>query len=194
MRILGLTGGIAMGKSFAAASFRRAHVPVFDADAVVHRLQSPGGAAIPDITTAFPGTVRAGVLDRPALRARVLSDPAALRRLEAILHPLVRAERDRFLSRHRRAGAPLAVLDIPLLFETGAERVADHVAVVSAPAAVQRARLVRRGILTAPQIDAVLARQMPDRDRRRRADTLIRTGLSRAHATRALRRLMQRLA
>jgi dephospho-CoA kinase len=197
MKVIGLTGGIGMGKSTAAAVFRRARLPVFDADACVHRLQAEGGAALPAIGRAFPGTVaeRGGrlVLDRAALRAAVLADPAALRQLEAILHPMVRAAERAFLARARRAGAPAAVLDIPLLFETGGAARVDCIVVVSAPASVQRDRLRRRRFMDAAQITAVLARQMPDAAKRRRADIVVRTGLSRHHALRRLRRLILHL-
>ncbi len=190
MRVIGLTGGMGMGKSTAAAVFRRARIPVFDADAVVHRLQAPGGAAIRPIAQAFPGTVHEGVLDRARLREAVLSDRTALRRLEGIMHPLVRQAERQFLGAARRRRAPFAVLDIPLLFETGGERRVDIVLVMSAPASVQAARLRRRRRMDAGQIAAVLARQMPDRERRRRADYVVRTGLSRHHAQAALRRLI----
>jgi dephospho-CoA kinase len=188
MRVIGLTGSIAMGKSTAAAAFRRAGVPVFDADAAVHRLQAPGGAAVAPIGRAFPGTVHDGVIDRPALRRAVLADPAQLRRLEAILHPMVRAETRRF--RHRRAGARQVVLDVPLLLETGGDRRVDCIAVVTAPPEVQLQRLRRRGSMTESQLRSVLARQMPDSEKRRRADVLIRTGLSRHHAQRQVRHLI----
>jgi dephospho-CoA kinase len=193
MIVIGLTGGIGMGKSTLSAAFRRARVPVFDADAEVHRLQAPGGAALPLIAAAFPGTVANGRLHRPALRAAVLGDTAALTRLERIMHPLVRAAERRFLARARRDGKRVAVLDIPLLFETGAAGRVDRVIVVSAPAAVQRARVRARGSMAERDIDAVLARQMPDRERRRRADDVIATGLSRFHALRSLKRLMKTL-
>jgi dephospho-CoA kinase len=196
MKVIGLTGGIAMGKSTAAGVFRRAHLPVFDADATVHRLQRPGGAALPAIGRAFPGTVACrhgvAVLDRAKLRAAVLADPAALRRLEAILHPMVRRAERAFLARARRARASAAVLDIPLLLETGGERRVDRIVVVSAPAAVQRARLQRRR-MSAAQAAAVIARQMPDVEKRRRADFVVRTGLSRHHAWRAIRRFIRTL-
>ena len=147
MKIVGLTGGIGMGKSTAAAALRRAGVPVFDADAAVHRMQAPGGRAIGAIAKKFPGTVCRGVLDRAALRAAVLADHARLQELEAILHPLVRAEQRRFLARARGAGAQLVVLDIPLLFETGGDRLVDEVLTVSAPADIQRASVrARKGM------------------------------------------------
>ena len=188
MKIVGLTGGIGMGKSTAAAVLRRARIPVFDADAAVHRLQAPGGRALPAIARKFPGTVRGGVLDRAALRNIVLADRARLRDLEAILHPLVRAEQRRFLARARAAGARLAVLDIPLLFETGGDRQVSDIMVVSAPPSVQRARIRRRGTMDDAQAVRVIALQLPDRERLRRADMVVRTGLSRFHALRAIRR------
>ena len=197
MKVIGLTGGIGMGKSTAAAIFRRARLPVFDADACVHRLQAPGGAALPAIGHVFPQTIAEQdgrlVLDRPALRRAVLADPAALRRLEAILHPMVRRAERRFLARARRAGAPAAVLDIPLLFESGGADRMDHVVVVSAPAAVQRHRVGLRRRMEPAQITAVIARQMPDAEKRRRADLVVHTGLSRHHAQRALRRFIHTL-
>lgn len=192
MRILGLTGGIGMGKSTAAATFRRHGVPVFDADAAVHRLQAKGGRAVAPIGRAFPGTLRDGAVDREALRRAVLGDRAALARLERIVHPLVRDEERRFLARARRAGRRLVVLDIPLLFETRGEARCDAVVVVSAPAATQRARVLRRPGMTPERLAAILARQTPDAEKRRRADHVIRTGLSRAHARRAIRRLLER--
>ncbi|HWL81714.1 MAG TPA: dephospho-CoA kinase [Roseomonas sp.] len=192
MKILGLTGGIGMGKSTAANTFRRLGVPVFDADAAVHRLQGRGGRAVAPIGAAFPGTVQDGMVDREALRRVVLGNPAALNRLEAIVHPLVRAEERRFLGRARRAGRRLVVLDIPLLFETGGEARCDAVVVVSAPPAVQRARVLGRRGMTPERLAAILARQTPDAEKRRRADFVIRTGLSRAHARRAIRRLLER--
>lgn len=197
MKVIGLTGGIGMGKSTAAAAFRRARLPVFDADACVHRLQAPGGAALSAIGRAFPGTVaeRDGrlVLDRAALRRIVLADMTALRRLEAILHPMVRRAERAFLGGARRAGASAAVLDIPLLFESGGARRVDRIVVVSAPAAVQLHRVRQRGRMDAGQIAAVIARQMPDAEKRRRADVVVRTGLSRHHALRTLRRFIHTL-
>ncbi len=193
MKVIGLTGGMGMGKSTAAAAFRRAGIPVFDADAAVHALQAPGGAALPAIGAAFPGTVSAGVLDRARLRDAVVGNDAAMRRLEAILHPRVRGMERAFLHRARRARAPAAVLDIPLLLETGGEKRVDLVVVVSAPPAVQIARVRRRRRMSDAQIAAIVARQMPDSQKRRRADLVIRTGLSRAAALRPLRRLIRSL-
>jgi dephospho-CoA kinase len=193
MRIIGLTGGMGMGKSTAAGVFRRAHIPVFDADATVHNLQAPGGAALPAISAQFPGTVTNGVLDRAALRSAVLGKPEALRRLERILHPLVREAEQHFLARARAAGARVAVLDIPLLFETGGQARVDQTIVVSAPRAVQIARVQRRRKMDRAQIEAILARQMPDAEKRRRADIVIHTGLSRFHALRQLKRYLLEL-
>jgi dephospho-CoA kinase len=182
-----------MGKSTAANAFRKLGVPVFDADATVHRLQGRGGRAVGPIGAAFPGTVREGKVDREALRRAVLGDPAVLARLERIVHPLVRAEERRFLARARARGEKLVVLDIPLLFETGGERRVDEVVVVSAPPAVQRARVLLRRGMTAERLAAILARQTPDAQKLRRADHVIRTGLSRHHAQRAIRRLVRSL-
>lgn len=189
MIVLGLTGSIAMGKSTAAAMFRRLGVAVDDADRTVHRLLAPGGAAVAAIARAFPGVVVAGAVDRPALGTRVFGDDGALRDLEAILHPLVRDRRLAFLAAERRRGARLAVVDIPLLFETGAERGCDAVAVVSAPAFLQRQRLERRPGMTPARIAAILGRQMPDGEKRRRADYVIPSGLGRAVAFEAVRRI-----
>lgn len=194
MLVIGLTGGIGMGKSTLAAAFRRAGVPVFDADAEVHRLQAPGGRALPAIARLFPGTVQNGVLDRTALRARVIGDDAAMRALEVVIHPMVRAGERAFLGRARRAGRRIAVLDIPLLFETGSERRAGLVVVASAPYRVQVARVRARRKLTQAQTDALIARQMPDAEKRRRADLVVRTGLSRFQALRQIRRLLWRLS
>ena len=193
MKVLGLTGSIGMGKSTASNTFRRLHIPVFDADAAVHRLQGRGGAAVRPIEAAFPGTTREGRVDREALRDRVLRDPAALGRLERIVHPLVRrAERD-FLAAARRRGERLAVLDIPLLFETGGRPHVDQVIVVSAPAAVQRARVLARRGMTEERLKAILARQMPDSLKRRKADHIVQTGLSRHAAQRQIRQIVREL-
>ncbi len=193
MRVIGLTGGMGMGKSTAAEIFRRARIPVFDADRAVHDLEGPGGSAVRPIAAAFPGVVTDGFVDRARLRARIVADPAALTRLESILHPLVRAKERAFLARARRERRRLVVLDIPLLIETGGEQRVDEVVVVSAPAAVQRARLGRRGKMQPGELSAILARQMPDREKRRRADLVVPTGLSRYHGQRVLRRLIGEL-
>ncbi len=193
MKILGLTGSIGMGKSTAARAFRRLRVPVFDADAAVHRLQAKGGAAVRPIEAAFPGTTRDGRVEREALRARVLGDPAALRVLERIVHPLVRQAERAFLAAARRRGDRIAVLDVPLLFETKGEGRVDEVIVVSAPASVQRARVLGRGGMTPERLAAILARQMPDAEKRRRADHVVRTGLSKHAAQRQIRSIVRAL-
>ncbi len=190
MKVIGLTGGIGMGKSTAAAAFKRARIPVFDADATVHKLQSPGGRALKPIEAAFPGTIVNGALDRAALRAAVLGKPEALTRLERILHPMVREEERAFLARARRAAKPAAVLDIPLLFETGGRKLAFSV-VVSAPKAVQVHRVRMRRKMSDKDIENVIARQMPDAEKRRRADIVVRTGLSRYYTQLAMRRIIR---
>ncbi len=190
---LGLTGSIGMGKSEAASMFRRLGVPVFDADAAVHRLMARGGAAVAAIDAAFPGAVRDGAVDRPALGAQVFDKPESLRRLEAIVHPLVRAERAKFLARARARRVPLVVLDIPLLFETGGEEHCDAVMVVTAPAAVQRARVLARANMTAEKFAAILDQQTPDREKRRRADFVVPTGLGKRVTLNAIRRIVTML-
>lgn len=193
MIVLGLTGSIAMGKSTASALFRRERVPVFCADQTVHRLLGPGGAAVAAIEAAFPGVVAAGAVDRAQLSAKVFADPQALKRLEAIVHPLVIDAQDRFLKAAARRGSPLAVLDIPLLFEAGLDRLCDRIAVVSAPASLQYQRLVRRRTLDAARIKATLARQMADALKRRRADFIIPSGQGRALTRRVIVDIIQTL-
>lgn len=180
-----------MGKSTVASMFRRRGVPVFDADAVVRRLQAPGGAALPAIAAAFPGVVRGDVLDRAALRAVVLADGAARRRLEAIMHRMVRRAEGRFLAQARRRRVRAVVLDIPLLFETGGERRVDVAVTVSAPRSVQVARVRRRGLAEA-EIARIIGLQMPDAEKRRRAEVVIFTGLSRGATVRAVERFIAR--
>ncbi len=178
MLILGLTGSIGMGKSRAARAFRRLGVPVFDADQMVHRLMERGGAAVSSVERAFPGTVREGAVDRVALGARVFGKSDELRRLERILHPRVRAARARFLQRARARRDAMVVLDIPLLLETGGDANCDYTAVVTAPHFVQRARVLARRGMTEEKFAAVLTQQMPDAEKRRRADFVIPTGNS----------------
>lgn len=190
MKILGLTGSIGMGKSTAATMLRRLGVPVHDADAIVHRLLARGGAAVAQIERAFPGVVRDGAVDRQELGRRVFGQPAELRRLEAILHPLVRRAETAFLKRHRRHGTPLVVLDIPLLFETGGDRRCDAVAVVSCPAFLQTQRVLRRPGMTAARLAAIRAQQMPDREKRRRADFVLPSGAGKAPVLRGLKRIV----
>lgn len=176
MIVLGLTGSIGMGKSTAARMFAEAGVPVHDSDEAVHRLYA--GKAAPLVEAAFPGVTRDGTVDRALLGQRVLGDAAALKTLEAIIHPLVRADADAFLARHRAAGAPLAVLDIPLLFETGGRNRVDKVVVVSASAAAQRERVLSRLGMTEEKFAAILAKQVPDAEKRRMADYVVDTGSS----------------
>lgn len=186
--ILGLTGSIGMGKSTVAAMFAEAGVPVFDADAAVHRLQGPGGACVAAIAAAFPGTTGPEGVDRAALGQAVLGDAVALARLEGIVHPAVAAMRAAFLADH--ADAPLVVLDVPLLFETGGERYCDRVAVVSAGEDVQRARVLARPGMSPERLDAILARQLPDAEKRARADVVIPTGGSLDETRAAVRRIV----
>ncbi|RAI44066.1 dephospho-CoA kinase [Rhodoplanes roseus] len=171
MRIIGLTGSVGMGKSVSARLFAEAGVPVHDADATVHRLYE--GDAVAPVEAAFPGVTVDGRIDRTLLAPRVMNDAAALKRLEAIVHPLVRREEERFLAEAEAAGAPVAVLDIPLLFETGGDARVDFVVVVSAPADIQRARVMRRPGMTAEKFSAILAKQMPDAEKRTRADFIV---------------------
>lgn len=193
MRIIGLTGGIGMGKSTAAAAFRRARIPVFDADLAVHRMQAKGGRAVKVLEAAFPGSTKDGAVDRNALRHAVLGDRQALTRLEHILHPMVEAEERAFVCRARREGRHAVVLDIPLLFETKGEARVDTVVVVSAPRAIQILRVAKRRRMSREDVVAIIARQMPDAEKRRRADLVLRTGLSRNYTLRHLTRFIQGL-
>lgn len=174
MWVLGLTGSIGMGKSATAGMFRAMGVPVHDADATVHDLYAK--EAVAPVEAAFPGVVQDGVVNRPALSQRVLGDAAAMKRLEAIVHPLVRAREETFLAKARAAGARLVVLDIPLLMETGSAGRVDAVAVVSAPETVQKARVLARPGMTEERFALILAKQVPDAEKRRRAHFLIDTG------------------
>ena len=173
MRILGLTGSIGMGKSTTAKLFVEAGVPVYDADAAVHKIYE--GEAAPAIEAAFPGTTVGGKVDRAKLSAKVVQDPAAIKQLEGIVHPMLGASRQKFLDEAERSGAPVVVMDIPLLFETGGEKRVDAVVVVSTDAATQRERILARGTMTNEALDAILARQLPDAEKRKRADFVVDT-------------------
>ena len=173
MRIIGLTGSIGMGKSTTMQLFAEQGVPVYDADAAVHAIYS--GIAVPAVEAAFPGTTADGKVDRQKLSAHVLGNPEALKKLESIVHPMLGAHRQTFLDEAERSGASVAVLDVPLLFETGGEKRVDAVVVVSAPAQMQRERVMARDGMTAEKLDAILVRQMPDEEKRRRADFVVDT-------------------
>jgi len=173
MIVLGLTGSIGMGKSTTATLFAEAGVPVYDADAAVHMLYE--GEAVAAIEAAFPGTTANGKVDRNKLSARVVHDPAAIKRLEQIVHPMLGASRQKFLDDAERSGAPVAVVDVPLLFETGGEKRVDAVVVVTTTPELQRQRILARDNMTSEKLDAILARQLPDAEKRRRADFVVDT-------------------
>jgi len=189
--ILGLTGSIGMGKSAVAGMFLELGVPVFDSDAAVRRMQGPGGSLVSAIEHAFPGTTGPSGVDRAELGQRVFGDRHALRRLEGIIHPAVAAEREVFLIEH--AGQPLVVFDIPLLFETGRDERVDAVLVVSAPAEVQRARVLARPGMSAQRFAEILDLQLPDAEKRARADHVIDTGTSLAETRKAVAELVEKL-
>jgi dephospho-CoA kinase len=190
--VLGLTGSIGMGKSTAAAALRSLGLPLFDADQMVHRLLGPNGAAVGPVVTAFPGVAASsGGVDRRALGRLVFANPAALSRLEAIIHPMVQRAEKRFLARARARRAPIAVLDVPLLFETGWERRCDYVVVVSAPAFLQRQRVLRRPGMSFDRFAAILKQQMSDAEKQKRADFVVRTGLDRNLSLRRLRAIVR---
>ncbi|WOJ91482.1 dephospho-CoA kinase [Methylocapsa polymorpha] len=192
MFVLGLTGSIGMGKSTTAAMFRAEGIKVHDADAVVHSLYR--GAAAPAIEAAFPGAMRDGAVDRSRLGACVFDDPSALRRLEAIIHPMVAASRDVFLAEATKSGERLVVLDVPLLFETGIDRMVDAVVLVSAPETVQKERASARPGMTPQRLAAILAKQIPDAEKRARAHFIIDTSSGFAAAERQVRGILRALA
>ncbi len=173
MVILGLTGSIGMGKSTTAKLFAEAGVPVYDADATVHKVYE--GEAVPAIEAAFPGTTAGGKVDRAKLSAAVVQDPDAIKRLEGIVHPMLRAYHQKFLDDAERSGAPVVVMDVPLLFETGGDKRVDAVVVVTTSPENQRERILARGTMTSQALDAILARQMPDEKKRQRADFVVDT-------------------
>lgn len=189
MIVIGLSGSIGMGKSTASAMFRRMGVPVYDSDASVHVVLGAGGAAVKPIDEAFPGVVVDGAVDRDALGKRVFGDDAALKTLESIVHPLVRRMQDDFLKRCAGRRAPLTVLDIPLLFEVRLDVRCDFLVVVSAPAFIQAARVLARPGMTREKFDGILARQMPDAEKRRRADFVVPSGRGKAETLRRLTRI-----
>lgn len=193
MIVIGLTGSIGMGKTETGRMFERLGVPVFDADNAVHQLYGPGGAAVAPVEAAFPGVVVDGAVDRAALAARVLGDDQAVRRLEAIVHPLVRDMRARFLDAARAEGRDMVVVDIPLLFETGGDAGVDRTVVVSAPPAVQRERVLARPGMTEARFQAILARQMPDEDKRLRADFVVDSSVGLDHAMAQVERIVAQL-
>jgi len=193
MIIIGLTGSIGMGKSKAASVLRRFGVAVSDADAVVHRLMAPGGAAVAPVNAAFPGVVRNGAVDRAMLGQLVFGDPAALRRLEKIVHPLVGRERDRFLRRAAVRRLALVAFDVPLLYETGGERRCDAVVLVSAPAFIQAARVLRRPGMTPTRLAKIRAQQLPNQAKRRRAEFVVETGLGLRTSLRGLAAIVKLL-
>jgi dephospho-CoA kinase len=194
MKVLGLTGSVGMGKSTAARMLRAMDVPVYDADAVVHRMMSRGGIAVARVAAAFPGVERDGAIDRAALGKRVFGDEPAMKRLEAIIHPLVREDEKAFLAAHRRRKTPLVVMDVPLLFESGRHKRYDATMVVTAPAFVQRDRVLARPGMTPARFASILARQMPDAEKRKRADFIIPSGLGRAVTWRYLQAVLRKLA
>lgn len=176
MKIIGLTGSIGMGKSTTAAMFREAGIPVYDADAEVHKAYDVGGAAVEPVGAAFPGVVKDGKVDREELRKRVLGNPEALKVLNGIVHPIVGRVRAAVFEEAEKAGADMVVLDVPLIFETGGEKNMHKVIVVSAPAEMQRARVLAREGMTPERLDAILAQQTPDAEKRARADYVVDTG------------------
>ena len=194
MILLGLTGSIGMGKTTTARLFEAEGVPVYDADAAVHAPYAKGGAAVEAVEALFPGVTSDGAVDRARLSERVLNDPAALKRLEATVHPMAAAARAGFFEKARAAGAKVVVLDVPLLFETGSDGQMDAVVVVSAPAEIQRERVLARPGMTPEKLEAILARQMPDAEKRERADFVIDTGRGIDAAREQVRAVLARLA
>jgi dephospho-CoA kinase len=188
MRILGLTGSIGMGKSTTAKLFMEAGVPVYDADAAVHKIYE--GEAAPAIEAAFPGTTVGGKVDRAKLSAKVVHDQAAIKQLEQIVHPMLGASRKKFLDDAEASGAPVVVMDIPLLFETGGEKRVDAVVVVSTDPATQRERILARGTMTSEALDGILARQLPDAEKRKRADFVVDTSHGRDPVRTAIRDIL----
>lgn len=188
MRVLGLTGSIGMGKSTTARLFSEAGIPVYDADATVHAIYE--GEAAPVIEAAFPGTTVDGKVDREKLSAKVVHDSAAMKRLEQIVHPMLYAYRQAFLEQAERSGAPLAVIDVPLLFETGGEGSVDAVVVVTTTTDIQRERILARGNMTSDKLKAIQARQLPDAEKRKRADFVVDTSYGLDHVRAQIREIL----
>jgi dephospho-CoA kinase len=194
MKIVGLTGSIAMGKTHAARIFAEEGIPVFDADAVVHRFYQPGGKAVNIVRSLSPKAVVEGAVDRRRLSAAVMKDEGLLRRLEEAIHPLVREEQARFLEREHRRKSPIVVIDVPLLFETGRENEFDSIIVVSAPPEIQRQRALARPGMTPEKLDLILSRQLPDHEKRARADFVVETGGSDELTRSQVRRIVNQLS
>ncbi len=186
MIILGLTGSIGMGKTTAAAAFRSLGVPVYDADQNIHKLMEPGGEAVTAVLAAFPDVEKGGVIDRQILGGLVFRDDLKLKQLEKILHPLVGKKKEAFLTAAAQRGEKLVVLDIPLLLETGGEKQCDGVIVVSAPAAVQKKRIMARPGMTMARFQSILEKQMPDQEKRKKADFVVQTGQGKSHSLREI--------
>ncbi|MBS0384050.1 MAG: dephospho-CoA kinase [Proteobacteria bacterium] len=193
MIVIGLTGSIGMGKSTVAQMFAEEGAPCFNSDGAVHALYAKGGAAVAPVAAAFPGVARDGAIDRQALSARLIDNPEAIGRLESIVHPLVRQAQADFLERHRAEGRAVVVLDIPLLFESGGERRVDKVVVVSAPAEVQKSRVLARPGMTEEKYATLLSRQMSDAEKRARADFVIDTGVALDETRRQVRAMLDAL-
>ncbi|MGH6875485.1 MAG: dephospho-CoA kinase [Aestuariivirgaceae bacterium] len=194
MKIIGLTGSIAMGKTHTARIFAEEGIPVFDADAVVHGFYQPGGKAVDIVRSLSPGAIVEGGVDRRRLSAAIMQDEELLRRLEQAIHPLVREEQEQFLERQRRKNAPLVVIDVPLLFETGREKEFDSIIVVSAPPEIQRQRALARPGMTPEKLDLMLSRQTPDHEKRARADFVVETGGSKELARSQVKRIVNLLS
>ena len=193
MKIVGLTGSVGMGKSTAATMLRRMGVPIYDADAAVHQMMRRGGIAVARVAVAFPGVEKNGAIDRSALGPRVFGNDVAMKKLESIIHPLVREDERRFLAAMRRRKTKLVVMDVPLLFESGRHRRYDSVMVVTAPEFVQRARVLKRPGMNPARLAAIKARQMPDAEKRRRADFIVPSGQGRAVTWRKLGQVLRGL-
>jgi dephospho-CoA kinase len=194
MKIIGLTGSIAMGKTDTARLFAEEGIPVFESDAVVHRLYSLGGKAVPAVQRLCPQAIVAGSVDRQRLSSALQNDPDLFDRLESAVHPLVREELDRFLLTERRKGTPLVLVDVPLLFEIGRQREFDVIVVVTAPFAVQKRRALARPDMTPEKLDLILARQLPDADKRARADFVVDTGKGQEFARSQVRQIVSQLS